>query len=199
MIDIVERLRFDAARCESQLSKGVATNIEEAAAELTRLRDLLARCIPALEREHTSIIHSPAPEDRKADALALLQEVRKAAMPAMAAAVPGSPEKEAADLRQRLETADAAHRDMARRLAESGEEVERLRAAIAASALSHQTAADLLRRHGDSWMAATFDQMAIRARQAAGPYDDPDDRPPGKGDRPCGEDRQESRRRTPLP
>lgn len=38
MIGIVERLRFDAARCESQFSKGVAGNIEEAAAEIERLR-----------------------------------------------------------------------------------------------------------------------------------------------------------------
>jgi len=38
MIDIVDRLRFDAARCEATLSKGVASNIEEAVAEFTRLR-----------------------------------------------------------------------------------------------------------------------------------------------------------------
>jgi len=37
MTDIVERLRFDAARCELQFSKGVAGNIEEAAAEIERL------------------------------------------------------------------------------------------------------------------------------------------------------------------
>lgn len=36
-IDIVERLRFDAARCEAQFSKGVAGNIEEAAAKIERL------------------------------------------------------------------------------------------------------------------------------------------------------------------
>ncbi|WP_316176203.1 hypothetical protein [Bradyrhizobium sp. SZCCHNRI1073] len=41
MIDIVERLRFDAARCETQFSKGVAGNIEEAAAEIERLRAAL--------------------------------------------------------------------------------------------------------------------------------------------------------------
>lgn len=40
-IDIVERLRFDAVRCEAQFSKGVAGNIEEAAAEIERLRALL--------------------------------------------------------------------------------------------------------------------------------------------------------------
>lgn len=38
MIDIVERLRFDAARCEADYSKGIATNIDEAMAEIVRLR-----------------------------------------------------------------------------------------------------------------------------------------------------------------
>lgn len=38
MSDIVERLRFDAVRCEVQFSKGVAGNIEEAAKEIERLR-----------------------------------------------------------------------------------------------------------------------------------------------------------------
>ena len=37
-IGIVERLRFDATRCEMQFSKGVASNIEEAANEIERLR-----------------------------------------------------------------------------------------------------------------------------------------------------------------
>lgn len=41
MIDIVDRLRFDAVRCEAQLSKGVAANITEAADEIKRLRDAL--------------------------------------------------------------------------------------------------------------------------------------------------------------
>ena len=36
--DIVERLRFDAVRCELQFSKGVAQNIAESAAEIERLR-----------------------------------------------------------------------------------------------------------------------------------------------------------------
>lgn len=39
MIDIVERLRFDAARCEVQFSKGVAGNIDEAADQIERLRN----------------------------------------------------------------------------------------------------------------------------------------------------------------
>ena len=38
MIDIVNRLRFDATRCEAQFSKGVAGNITEAADEIERLR-----------------------------------------------------------------------------------------------------------------------------------------------------------------
>lgn len=41
MTDIVQRLRFDAARCEVEFSKGVAGNIEEAAAEIERLRAAL--------------------------------------------------------------------------------------------------------------------------------------------------------------
>lgn len=40
-MDIVERLRFDANRCEASFSKGIATNIEEAAAEIERLRAAL--------------------------------------------------------------------------------------------------------------------------------------------------------------
>ena len=42
MIDIVDRMRFDATRCELQFSKGVAGNIEEAAKEIERLRVQLA-------------------------------------------------------------------------------------------------------------------------------------------------------------
>lgn len=42
MIDIVNRLRFDAVRCETQFSKGVAGNIEEAANEIERLRATVA-------------------------------------------------------------------------------------------------------------------------------------------------------------
>lgn len=38
MSDLVQRLRFDATRCEAQFSKGVATNIEDAAAEIEWLR-----------------------------------------------------------------------------------------------------------------------------------------------------------------
>jgi hypothetical protein len=39
MIDIMERLRFDAVRCEIQFSKGVAGNIEEAADEIEKVRE----------------------------------------------------------------------------------------------------------------------------------------------------------------
>lgn len=38
MIDIVDRLSFDANRCEASFSKGVASNIEEGIAEIKRLR-----------------------------------------------------------------------------------------------------------------------------------------------------------------
>lgn len=47
MIDIVDRLRFDATRCEAQFSKGVAGNIDEAADEIARLRDGLKAAIRA--------------------------------------------------------------------------------------------------------------------------------------------------------
>lgn len=41
MIDIVNRLRFDATRCEVSFSKGVAKNIEEGIAEIERLRAVI--------------------------------------------------------------------------------------------------------------------------------------------------------------
>lgn len=41
MLDIIERLSFDATRCEIQFSKGVATNIEDGIAEIVRLRKAL--------------------------------------------------------------------------------------------------------------------------------------------------------------
>ncbi len=37
-IDIIDRLTFDAARCQAQYSKGIAGNINEAIAEIKRLR-----------------------------------------------------------------------------------------------------------------------------------------------------------------
>jgi hypothetical protein len=43
MIDIVDRLRFDSVRCETQFSKGVATNIDEAVCEIERLREVLEK------------------------------------------------------------------------------------------------------------------------------------------------------------
>lgn len=43
MIDIVDRLGFDAVRCETQFSKGVAGNITEAAKEIERLRREVTR------------------------------------------------------------------------------------------------------------------------------------------------------------
>lgn len=41
MTDIVERLKFDAVRCEATFSKGVATNIDDGIAEIERLRAAL--------------------------------------------------------------------------------------------------------------------------------------------------------------
>jgi len=41
-ISLVQRLRFDATRCEATFSKGVASNIEEAADEIEQLRAALA-------------------------------------------------------------------------------------------------------------------------------------------------------------
>lgn len=43
MISIVERLRFDAVRCELQFSKGVAGNISEAADEIEKLHKEIKR------------------------------------------------------------------------------------------------------------------------------------------------------------
>lgn len=45
MIDIVERLRFDAVRCELQFSKGVAGNINDAIREIERLRTALDNAV----------------------------------------------------------------------------------------------------------------------------------------------------------
>ncbi len=44
-ISLVQRLHFDAARCEATFSKGVAGNIEEAVAEIERLRKVLGRVV----------------------------------------------------------------------------------------------------------------------------------------------------------
>lgn len=49
-MDIVERLSFDAARCEAQFSKGVAGNIQEARAEIERLRADNERMRAALQK-----------------------------------------------------------------------------------------------------------------------------------------------------
>ena len=45
MIDIVNRLRFDAIRCEATFSKGVAGNIAEGADEIERLRAAFLRFV----------------------------------------------------------------------------------------------------------------------------------------------------------
>lgn len=41
MIDVVDRLKFDSVRCETQFSKGVASNIDAAIDEIERLRTAL--------------------------------------------------------------------------------------------------------------------------------------------------------------
>ena len=51
----VERLRFDAARCELHFSKGVASNIEEGIAEIERLTDALAFMEKRALREQAEI------------------------------------------------------------------------------------------------------------------------------------------------
>lgn len=64
MADIVERLEFDAVRCELQFSKGVAKNIEEGAAEIKRLRAALKE----IAHETTDV----ETEQRALNALAVL-------------------------------------------------------------------------------------------------------------------------------
>ena len=58
-MDIIERLRFDAARCELEFSKGIAGNIEEAAAEIVRLRAALELARDAVQwndPEHNAVL-----------------------------------------------------------------------------------------------------------------------------------------------
>lgn len=57
MIDIVDRLEFDATRCEVGYSKGVASNITEGIAEIKRLRERLDkiskdRNVPEILRQY---------------------------------------------------------------------------------------------------------------------------------------------------
>jgi hypothetical protein len=47
MIDIVDRMRFDAARCRVTFSHGVASNIEAGADEIERLRKALHEVMKA--------------------------------------------------------------------------------------------------------------------------------------------------------
>lgn len=51
MIDIVDRMRFDATRCEAVFSKGVTKNIEEGIAEIKRLRK-------GLEKIQNTYVHN---------------------------------------------------------------------------------------------------------------------------------------------
>jgi len=59
-MDIVERLKFDAARCAVDYSKGVASNIGEAVAEIERLRrdyGILSDIAAQLEKENDALRH----------------------------------------------------------------------------------------------------------------------------------------------
>lgn len=59
-MDIVERLKFDAARCEADYSKGIAKNIEEAIAEIERLRGSQERLKSAIEFAHSEGFQWPS-------------------------------------------------------------------------------------------------------------------------------------------
>ena len=72
MIDIVDRLRFDAVRCEAQFSKGVASNIDAGADEIERLRKVL-----------TGIAEYCSGEDRSLGAVVRLASVRNTAQQAL--------------------------------------------------------------------------------------------------------------------
>ena len=66
MSDIVNRLRFDATRCEATFSKGVAGNITEAADEIERLRT--ENSLPAETDSIGRQLREPlAPEDDMSD------------------------------------------------------------------------------------------------------------------------------------
>jgi hypothetical protein len=61
MSDITERLEFDATRCELQFSKGVASNITEAIAEIRRLR-AAAQSAPVTDAMCAAAIDADAPD-----------------------------------------------------------------------------------------------------------------------------------------
>ena len=50
MIDIIDRLKFDAMRCGVTFSRGVASNIEDGVAEIERLRTALRRIVSLEEK-----------------------------------------------------------------------------------------------------------------------------------------------------
>ena len=72
MIDIVDRLRFDAVRCEAQFSKGVASNIDAGADEIDRLRKVLL-----------GIAEYCSGEDQTLGAIARLVSIRNTAQQAL--------------------------------------------------------------------------------------------------------------------
>lgn len=56
MIDIVNRLRFDAIRCEATFSKGVSSNITAGADEIELLRGLLRQTRNYVDRDHYGML-----------------------------------------------------------------------------------------------------------------------------------------------
>lgn len=61
MTNIVERLRFDAARCEIDYSIGIATNIQEAAEEIERLQEAKRKALAVADersKENVALRHA---------------------------------------------------------------------------------------------------------------------------------------------
>ena len=75
-MDIVQRLRFDSVRCETQFSKGVASNIEEGAAEIERLRAALK---PFAEAAKHFKVYPKQHEGSQVDTSITLGDLRRAA------------------------------------------------------------------------------------------------------------------------
>ena len=80
-ISIVDRLRFDATRCELQFSKGVAANISEAADEIETLRAQLEGCkemfAHTAERANEYVKAFQQQERRLASARKALEEITR--------------------------------------------------------------------------------------------------------------------------
>lgn len=78
MIDILDRLRFDAIRCEVQFSKGVAANIDAGVTEIERLRDALQLARSYIKPSHDGDIQADADLRTIDEALAPTQAHDKA-------------------------------------------------------------------------------------------------------------------------